>query len=112
MSICREARLAPLVEVHNRDELTLALAAQAPCIGINNRDLKTFVTSLDTTFALKANIPDSVRVISESGISTAEDVQRLRAAGIGGVLVGEHLLRQPDPGVAVTNLMGAAWACL
>ncbi|HMP71705.1 MAG TPA: indole-3-glycerol phosphate synthase TrpC [Kiritimatiellia bacterium] len=111
MEVCKEAGLAPLVEVHDELELNLALAAGAPCIGINNRNLKTFVTTLDTTYTLFKKVPAGCPVISESGIRTAEDVVGLQAAGIKGVLVGEHLLRQSDPGEAVNVLMGSAWAC-
>lgn len=102
----RASGLMPLVEVHDEDDLDLALAAGAPCIGINNRNLKTFVTDLDTTCRLAARAPAGCLLISESGIRSADDVHRLRAAGARGVLVGEHLLRQPDLETAVRNLMG------
>lgn len=104
------AGLTPLVEVHDRGELQVALDLGARCIGINNRNLKTFVTTLDTSFALMEDLPGEVLCVSESGIRTADDVLALRDAGAGAVLVGEHLLRTPDPGRAVAELMGRAWA--
>ena len=74
-------------------------------LGINNRDLRTFVTSLEHTFTLQRQIPADVLLVSESGIATAADMQRLRSAGVGAVLVGESLMRQPDIAVAVHNLL-------
>lgn len=108
---CRAAGIAALVEVHDGDELKIALDTGATFIGINNRNLKTFVTTLDTSFDLLRGLPPEVVCISESGIRTAADVVALRDAGARGVLVGESLLRQPDPGRAVTALMSEAWAC-
>ena len=72
----------------------------------NNRDLRTFVTSLEHTFRVKQQIPDDVLLVSESGISTPAHIQRLRSAGVGAVLVGESLMRQPNIGNAVRELMG------
>jgi indole-3-glycerol phosphate synthase len=74
-------------------------------LGINNRDLRTFVTSLEHTFTLQRQIPADVLLVSESGISTQADMQRLRSAGVGAVLVGESLMRQPDIGAAVRTLL-------
>jgi len=101
-----ELGLTPLVEVHHGDELHRALAAGADLIGINNRNLESFTTSLDVTLGLLGEIPGGVTVVSESGIRTAEEVDRLGSAGVHGVLVGETFLKAPDPGVATAALVG------
>lgn len=98
--------MTALVEVHTEEEMKRAAAAGAPCIGINNRNLKTFETRLETTLELCELAPKDSTLISESGIRTAEDVRRLGEAGIAAVLVGESLLRQPDLQSAVHSLMG------
>lgn len=103
-----EAGMEALVEVHNAEQMAMSAAAGATCIGINNRDLRTFNVSLDTTLEVAAGAPEGCTLISESGIRGAADVARLRAAGIHGVLVGEHLLRKPDLESAVRELMGTA----
>ncbi len=105
MATCREAGLAALVEVHDAAELGAAAAAGARLIGVNNRDLHTFRTDLSTSEALAASAPREAVLVSESGIRSAEDVRRLRGAGYRAVLVGEHLLRRPDPGEAVRDLL-------
>lgn len=110
MAIARDAGLETLVEVHDTDQMRTAAAIGASLVGINNRDLTSFTVSLDTTYALMEGAPAGCTLVSESGIRTAEDVERLRAAGIHAVLVGEHLLRQADPEAAVRDLMGVAWA--
>ncbi|MDF7798066.1 indole-3-glycerol phosphate synthase TrpC [Pontiellaceae bacterium B1224] len=97
--------LQPLVEVHDREEMQRAIDAGSDCIGINNRNLKTFVTSLDTTFELAAMAPAGCTLVSESGIKTPEDVVLLKKAGAHAILVGESLLREPDPGVAAKQLL-------
>jgi len=94
-----------LVEAHTRDEVMRALAAGASLIGINNRDLKTFVTSLATAERLRPLIPADGLAVAESGIETASDVARLRAAGYDAFLVGESLMRAPDPGAALRALV-------
>ncbi len=98
--------MTALVEVHTEEEMKRAAAAGAQCIGINNRDLKTFETRLQTTLELCRLAPKNCTVISESGIRTADDIGMLHDAGISAVLVGESLLRQPDIGAAVRMLMG------
>ncbi len=98
--------LQPLVEVHDREEMLRAIDAGADCIGINNRNLKTFVTTLETTFQLADIAPRDCTLVSESGIKTADDIALLRRAGAHAVLVGESLLREPDPGIAARVLMG------
>jgi len=105
LEICRQAGLEALLEVHNAAEMRRAAASGAKVIGINNRNLATFQTTLETTFQLKQLAPPDCLLVSESGIHTAADIQRLRAAGIGAALVGESLLRQPDLQEAVRRLM-------
>lgn len=101
----RAIELQPLVEVHDREEMLRAMDAGAECIGINNRNLKTFVTTLETTFELAAMAPAGCTLVSESGIRSPEDVVRLKEAGAHALLVGESLLREADPGAAVVGLM-------
>jgi indole-3-glycerol phosphate synthase len=98
--------LAPLVEVHDGEDLERALAVGTRLLGVNNRNLQTFQTSLDVTLALMPGIPPGVTVVSESGIRGPGDVDRLGSAGVHGVLVGESLLRAPDPGNALSELVG------
>jgi indole-3-glycerol phosphate synthase len=93
-----------LVEVHDRAELARALDLGAPLIGINNRDLSNFRTDLATTLELLDDVPDDVTVVSESGIRDRTDVDRLGEAGVDAILVGETLLRAPDPGVVARAL--------
>jgi indole-3-glycerol phosphate synthase len=97
--------MTPLVEVHTEEEMKRAVAAGAECIGINNRNLKTFETKLETTLQLRKLAPKGCTLISESGIRTADDVRMLRDAGIAAILVGESLLRQPDIEATARNLM-------
>ena len=104
-ALCREAGLEPLVEVHDDQEMKRVAALPVRCIGVNNRDLKTFRISLETTLRLKSWAPKECTLISESGIRSATDVARLKEAGIHAVLVGECLLRQSDLGRAVNELM-------
>jgi indole-3-glycerol phosphate synthase len=94
-----------LIELYDAENLPRVLSTGAELIGINNRDLRTFHTTLDHTFRLQPEIPADVTLISESGIRNHEDVLRLRAAGIGGILVGESLMREPDIQNAVRKLM-------
>jgi indole-3-glycerol phosphate synthase len=102
----RQADLQPLVEVHDRREMQRAIDAGSDCIGINNRNLKTFVTTLDTTFELATMAPDDCTLVSESGIKTPDDVAQLKTAGAHAILVGESLLRERSPGAAAANLLG------
>jgi indole-3-glycerol phosphate synthase len=96
--------LAALVEVHDRGELEVALAAGASVIGINNRNLHTFETTLETTLRLLPLVPPGPLVVSESGLASAADVRRVVAAGAHAVLVGEALVRAPDVGAKVREL--------
>jgi indole-3-glycerol phosphate synthase len=98
--------MTALVEAHGAGELERALASGARVIGINNRDLTTFRTTLETTFSLLSQIPADVVVVSESGIRTAADVDRLGREGVHAVLVGEALLRESDPAGAARALTG------
>jgi indole-3-glycerol phosphate synthase len=87
-----------LVEAHDRDEVARAVASGARILGINNRDLATFVTDLQVTLDLLDAVPSEVVLVSESGIRTGEDAARLAARGVDAILVGEALVRAPDPG--------------
>ena len=95
-----------LIELYDLENVERVLATGTQLLGINNRDLRTFVTSLEHTFRVKQLVPEDILLVSESGIASHADIQRLRAEGIGAVLVGESLMRQPDIGVAVRSLMG------
>ena len=98
--------MAVLVEVHDEAELDRALRLKTPLIGINNRNLKTFEVSLDTTLGLQARVTADRLLITESGIATRADVQRMREAGVNAFLVGEAFMRAEDPGVALAGLFG------
>jgi len=102
--LAAELELDVLVEVHDEEELERALAIPAPLIGVNNRDLRTFETSIETTLRLAPSIPYDRLLVTESGIRTPEDVARLRAEGIEAFLVGETFMRAPDPGAALAKL--------
>ena len=106
LATSRALGLDALVEVHDREELVVALDAGVEMIGINNRNLKTFETSLDTTYALIPHIPKGILKISESGIDTREDVAALKDAGADAVLVGESLMRASDIGGKLRELLG------
>jgi indole-3-glycerol phosphate synthase len=95
-----------LVEVHDLDELERALPVPAPLLGINNRSLRTFEVSLDTTLALRNAVPADRILVTESGIHTREDVATMRAAGVHAFLVGEAFMRAPDPGAELARLFG------
>ncbi len=98
--------LAALVEVHNGRELEKALAAGAEIIGINNRDLKTFRTDLQTTLALAPSIPADRIAVSESGIRNRQDIETLTKAGIRAFLIGETLIAAPEIGPKLKELLG------
>ena len=106
--LAAELDLDVLVEVHDAEELERALDVPAPLIGVNNRDLRSFETSLQTTLDLRTLAPADVLLVSESGIHTADDVARLRAAGVHAFLVGEAFMRALDPGAELQRLFGAA----
>lgn len=96
--------MAVLVEVHNRAELQRALKLRTPLIGINNRDLHRFVTDIETTLELLPEVSAERIVVTESGIRSNEDVQRLRSAGVHTFLVGEAFMREAEPGAALSRL--------
>ena len=98
--------LDALVEVHDEAELDVAKGAGADLIGINNRDLRTFHTDLAVTERLAKQVPEGTLVVAESGIFAHADVERLRRAGASAFLVGESLMREPDPGIALRRLLG------
>jgi indole-3-glycerol phosphate synthase len=101
-----ELGLSVLVEVHDGAELETALQLKSPLIGINNRNLRTFETTLETTLGLLSRVPGDRLVITESGILKPEDVTRMRAHQVHGFLVGEAFMRAPDPGVELERLFG------
>jgi indole-3-glycerol phosphate synthase len=96
-----------LVEVHDGAELERALRLKTPLVGINNRDLRSFEVTLDTTLGLMGQVPPDRLLVTESGVLAPGDVQRLRAAGINAFLVGEAFMRAPDPGQALAGLFEA-----
>ena len=103
-ALAHELGMAVLVEVHDRDELQRALRLRTPLVGINNRNLRTFEVTLDTTLTLLRDMPAERLLVTESGILAAADVDRMRDAGVHAFLVGEAFMRAPDPGVALAEL--------
>jgi indole-3-glycerol phosphate synthase len=100
----QELGMDVLVEVHDGDELTAALELRTRLVGINNRNLRTFETSLDTTIGLLPRIPADKLVVTESGIMVPEDVRRMRESNVHAFLVGEAFMRAPDPGAELRRL--------
>ncbi|MCB5190681.1 indole-3-glycerol phosphate synthase TrpC [Methylobacillus arboreus] len=103
-TIAHKLGMGVLVEVHNGEELELALQLQTPLLGINNRNLRTFEVTLDTTLSLLPRIPAEKTIVTESGIFTAEDVTLMRRHDVHTFLVGEAFMRQPDPGLALAQV--------
>jgi indole-3-glycerol phosphate synthase len=100
--------MEPLVEVHTCEELDRAIAAGATIIGVNNRDLKTLEVRLQTSFDLIERIPEGCIAVSESGLRSHDELQKLRAAGFDAFLVGEQLMLAPEPALALSALLGVA----
>ena len=96
--------MAVLVEVHDAEELNRALKLKTPLVGINNRNLRTFEVSLDTTIGMLKDLPSDRILVTESGILTPADVQKMREAKVNAFLVGEAFMRAPDPGQALADL--------
>lgn len=103
-AIARSLDMAVLVEVHDAAELERALKLKTPLVGINNRNLRTFEVTLETTLLLRDRVPADRLLVTESGILGRADVQRMREAGVNAFLVGEVFMRAPDPGVALAEL--------
>jgi indole-3-glycerol phosphate synthase len=94
-----------LCEAHNREEVDRAIALGFDLIGVNSRDLRTFTVRTEVLFELAQSLPKEIVTVAESGIRTADDIVRLRAAGYDAFLIGETLMRQPDPGAALATLL-------
>ncbi|GDX58841.1 indole-3-glycerol phosphate synthase [Comamonadaceae bacterium] len=104
--IAQSLDMAVLVEVHDAAELARALRLKTPLLGVNNRNLKSFEVSLDTTLSLLKEVPADRLLVTESGIQTRDDVLRLGASGVNAYLVGEAFMRAADPGLALAKLFG------
>jgi indole-3-glycerol phosphate synthase len=103
-TIARSLDMAVLVEVHDAAELARALKLKTPLVGINNRNLRTFEVSLDTTLGMMSDVPADRILVTESGIITREDVLKMRSAGVNSFLVGEAFMRAKEPGEALAEL--------
>jgi indole-3-glycerol phosphate synthase len=105
VELARTLQIFPFVEIHNESDLEKTSALNLSLIGINNRNLKTLEVDLKTTFHLKKKIPSKMKVISESGIKSSQDVKLLKEAGVDGILVGEILMRSNDPASKIEELL-------
>jgi indole-3-glycerol phosphate synthase len=105
LTLGRELGMEALVEVHTAEELTVAIASGARIIGVNNRNLHSLDVSVETSVELIKSIPEDCIAVSESGLRTASDLARLRTAGFDAFLIGELLMRESDPGVALSRLI-------
>lgn len=106
MQTAYDLGLDVLVEIHDRAEMEKVMAYDVRLLGINNRNLRTFVTTLDTSIELAAALPKTITLVSESGIRTRQDIDRLRLAGFHAFLIGEELMRAQDEGKALKELIG------
>ena len=105
-AIARGLNMAVLVEVHDRAELERALKLKTPLVGINNRNLRSFEVSLDTTLGMLADVPADRLLVTESGILSSDDVNKMRDHGVNAFLVGEAFMRAKEPGAALAELFG------
>ena len=105
-AIAFDLGMSVLVEVHDGEELQRALKLKTPLLGINNRNLRTFETRIETTLDLMREVSADRTIVTESGIMSADDVARMRSAGVHAFLVGEAFMRAPDPGVELARLFG------
>jgi indole-3-glycerol phosphate synthase len=105
-AVARSLDMAVLVEVHDRVELERALKLKTRMVGVNNRNLRSFEVDLDTTLHMMAQVPADRLLVTESGIVSADDVKKMRDAGVHAFLVGEAFMRAPDPGIALAALFG------
>jgi indole-3-glycerol phosphate synthase len=106
LEIGRSLKMEPLVEVHSREELSRAISAQARIIGVNNRDLRDFGVRIETSLELVEAIPDECIAVSESGLRTRADLDRLKGAGFDAFLIGEQLMKEADPSAPLRELIG------
>jgi indole-3-glycerol phosphate synthase len=106
IGVARSLHMEPLVEVHTDEEARRAVDCGGTLIGVNNRNLQTLSVSIDNSLRIAGSLPDTVVRVSESGIETRQDIDRLRAAGFHAFLIGERLMREPDPGAALRGLLG------
>jgi indole-3-glycerol phosphate synthase len=106
IGVARSLHMEPLVEVHSEEEADRAVGCGALVIGVNNRDLATMTVSIENSLRLAPRLPEGILRVSESGIETPLDIERLRAAGYHAFLVGERLMREADPGAALRTLIG------
>jgi indole-3-glycerol phosphate synthase len=109
IALGRELHMEPLVEVHTREELDRALAADARIIGVNNRDLKTLAVHMETSYELIEHLPEECYAVCESGLHNYGELQKLRAAGFDAFLIGEHLMLARDPAAALSELLNPAF---
>jgi len=103
-AVAHSLNMSVLVEVHDQEEMQRALRLKTSLLGVNNRNLRTFEVSLDTTLSMLQDLPSDRLLVTESGIATSDDVLRLRAAGVQAFLVGEAFMRADEPGEALAQL--------
>jgi indole-3-glycerol phosphate synthase len=104
LAVVRSRGLSALVEVHDENEVSVALEAGAQVVGVNHRDLRTFEVDLGLTERLRKLVPNEVALVAESGIHTVDDARRMRESGADAILVGEMLMRSPDPSASLREL--------
>ena len=110
LEVGRSLQMEPLVEVHSREEIDRAVAAEARIVGVNNRDLRNFEVRLETSLELIEAIPNRCVAVSESGLRTHDDLVRLKKAGFDAFLIGEHLMKEGDPCVPLRELLAPVGA--